>query len=126
MKKRFWAMKIIGFIFLGALAILGFGYIVMALWNAILPAVLHVSAVTFPQALGILVLSKILFGGFRGRGGWGGRRHRWKEDIMNKWQAMNPEEREKWKQDMRNRCRSWNHGFGSKKEQNYTGEAGTE
>ena len=46
-------------------------FIVMALWNNILVPVLHVSIIDFWQALGIFALSKILFGGFPGRPGWG-------------------------------------------------------
>ena len=53
-----------------------FSLAVMYLWNLVLPGVIHVSAINFWQALGILVLSKILFGGFRG--GWGGRSRHWK------------------------------------------------
>ncbi len=110
MKRGFWFKKMIGIIILVCMAVLFFGFIVMSLWNAILPDVIHVSAISFPQALGILLLSKILFGGFRG--GWrGGRRHQWKGEMMNKWQSMNPEEKEKWKQDMRNKCRTWGRGF---------------
>ena len=41
--------------------------VVMLLWNALLPAIFGLKAITFLQALGLLVLSKILFGGFRGR-----------------------------------------------------------
>ncbi|CAD6555065.1 hypothetical protein [Paraburkholderia metrosideri] len=66
------------------------GVAVMLLWNWVIPA-LFVGArpIDFLRALGLLVLSRILFGGFRGRGGWGGRRH-WR-----KWNAMTPEERER-------------------------------
>jgi hypothetical protein len=65
------------------------GAVVMLLWNAIVP-VLFTTAhpIDYPQALGLLVLCRILFGGFRGHGGWHGRRH------FAKWQAMTPEERE--------------------------------
>ncbi|WP_321815490.1 MULTISPECIES: hypothetical protein [unclassified Paraburkholderia] len=66
------------------------GWVVMSLWNWVIPA-LFVGARTidFAHALGLLVLSRILFGGFRGHGGgWRQRRH-WR-----KWEAMTPEERE--------------------------------
>ena len=118
MKKKFWFKKIIGFIVFGALALLLFGFIVMSLWNAILPSVIHVTAITFPQALGILVLSKILFGGFRGGGFRGRGRGRWGNDMKEKLQNMSPEDREKWKQEMRNRCRTWGgrEGFMNKEE----------
>ncbi|MGF6572848.1 hypothetical protein SAMN05443245_4334 [Paraburkholderia fungorum] len=66
------------------------GVAVMLLWNWVVPA-LFVGARTidFAHALGLLVLSRILFGGFRGGGGWRERRH-WR-----KWNAMTPEERER-------------------------------
>ncbi len=50
------------------LAFLAVGSIVvMLLWNALLPAIFGVKAITFLQAAGLLILSKILFGGFRHR-----------------------------------------------------------
>lgn len=66
------------------------GAVVMALWNAVIPT-LFTSArqIDYLHALGLLVLSRILFGGFRGRGGWHGRRH------FAGWQSMTPEERER-------------------------------
>ena len=65
------------------------GWVVMMLWNWVMPT-LFVGARTidFARALGLLVLSRILFGGFRGHHGWRGRRH-WR-----KWESMTPEERE--------------------------------
>jgi hypothetical protein len=83
------------------IAVLAFGGIVMGLWNSILVSVLGVKAITFVQALGILILSKILFGGFKGRGGgWNHRRGMWEEKMRN----MTPEEREKFKAEWKNRC----------------------
>ncbi len=102
--KKFWVTRGVMFFFLFIAAILLFGVIVMLLWNAILPAVLGVKAITFYEALGILVLSKILFGGFgRGRG-WHGRRHAWKRNWRTKWDGMTPEEREKFRAEWRKRC----------------------
>ena len=91
-------------------AILVFGFVVMSLWNAILPAVLGVKAISFIQALGILLLSKILFGGF-GRGGFRrGPGHEWKQQMQEKWSVMSPEEREKFKAEWKNRCGSMRWG----------------
>ena len=81
-----------------------FGLLVMTLWNAILPEVIGVRSINFWQALGILVLSKILFGGFSGhkrnrrRG-----RDKWME-MKQKFAGMNSEEREKFKAEWKNRC----------------------
>ncbi len=108
MKRGSWFLKkVIKVLVIAAAAILLFGFIVMSLWNAILPAVIHVGTITFGQALGILVLSKLLFGGFHG--GWrGGGPRRWRqhmgEGMKEKWMNMSPEEREKFKQDWSSRC----------------------
>lgn len=104
MKKRYKARKVVMIAFFGILAIGLFTFLVMSLWNAILPGVINVSPISFWQALGILVLSKILFGGFRGGGGWSGRSGRWNQEMKSKWSAMTPEEREKFKQQWRSRC----------------------
>ncbi|WP_431018551.1 hypothetical protein ACQ4K0_11110 [Burkholderia cepacia] len=74
------------------------GWVVMMLWNWVMPG-LFVGARTidFAHALGLLVLSRILFGGFRGHRGWHGRRH-WR-----KWEAMTPEEREQFRAAWRSR-----------------------
>jgi len=98
--KRFGFGKAFMFFVLFIAGVSLFTFIVMSLWNAILPAVLHVSTITFWQALGILVLSKILFGGFRG--GWRGR-HRM-HNMQQKFASMSPEEREKFKAEWRKRC----------------------
>ncbi len=79
--------------------------IIMALWNNILVAVLHVSVINFWQALGLFALSRILFGGFPGKPGWGRRHFRGHEmeEMRNKWHSMTPEERKNFKQNWRNR-----------------------
>ena len=77
-----------------------FGSIVMLLWNALLPAVIGVHTITFWQALGILVLSKILFGGFSGHH----NHHRSHHGRHEKWMHLTPEQREKMKAEWKNRC----------------------
>jgi Ca2+/H+ antiporter, TMEM165/GDT1 family len=104
--KKFWIKKGVMILFFGIAAIALFGLLVMALWNAVLPAVLGVKAISFLQALGILLLSKLLFGGF-GRG-WKSSKHRngrWM-DMKEKFAGMTPEEKEKFKAEWRNRCGS--------------------
>ena len=89
----------IGVIAVVAAAVLGF--VVMTLWNALAPAVFGLRTITFWQALGILILSKILFGGFRGRPSYGGH---WRRRMSERWQQMTPEEREQFRQGMFSRC----------------------
>jgi hypothetical protein len=101
--KRFWFKKGLMFFFFFIAATLLFTAIVMGLWNAILTAVLGVKLITFSQALGILILSKILFGGFRG--GWHGKRgQEWKQRMKDKWESMSPDQREQFKDEWKNRC----------------------
>lgn len=110
--KKFWFRKGLMFFTFFIAAIILFGAIVMFLWNAILPAVIGVKAITFIQALGILLLSKILFGGFGRGGGWQrGRPNAGKDRMKNKFASMTPEEKEKFKSEWKNRCgggRRWN------------------
>jgi hypothetical protein len=77
------------------------GFTVMFLWNAIIPS-LFVSAgtLTFWQAIGLFILCKILFGGFRGRGPGFSGGPSWRKKMMN----MSEEEREKFKAEWRERC----------------------
>ena len=62
--------------------------LVMMLWNTVATTALAgAHSLDYVHALGLLVLCRILFGGFRGRGPGGGARN------GKKWQAMTPEER---------------------------------
>ncbi len=107
MRQSFWPRRIAMFILIGALAVTLFSGLVMLLWNNILVNVVNVHAITFWQALGILVLSKILFGGFFG--GRGRRYGYWKQRMRDKWNNMTPEEQEKYKQHWQSRC-GWGYG----------------
>lgn len=75
-----------------------FSFIVMRLWNWLVPPVFGWHTINFWQALGIFVLSKILFGGFRG-----GRMHG-RGRMMERWEEMTPEEREKFRKGMQGFC----------------------
>ncbi|GAB3937289.1 hypothetical protein [Mucilaginibacter myungsuensis] len=81
-------------------------YIVMQLWNCLLPDILHVAAITFWQAMGIFVLCKILFGFGKGGGrGWGGPGGPpWmRRKMEEKYKKMTPEEREAFRKKMSDR-----------------------
>ena len=86
-----------------------FSFIVMLLWNWLTPALFGWHLITYWQALGILILSKILFGGFRGRPGPG---MYWRRRMMERWAHMTPEEGEKLRQSMGAQC-GWSAGSAS-------------
>ena len=103
--KRHWLLKVLKIALFAALFVAVAGFVVMRLWNWLMPALFGWHLISFWQAVGVLVLSKILFGGFRGGPGrhMGGWRHRMKE----RWEHMTPEEREKFREGMRGRCGSF-------------------
>jgi len=77
------------------------GLIVTGLWNALLPPLFGLKAITFWQAIGLMFLSRFLFGGFRGRSGWS---RNWRHRMMERWEQMTPEEREKFRDSVRGGC----------------------
>lgn len=78
------------------------GAIVQFLWNNILPDLIQVGQLTYWKALGLLILCRILFGGFRGGPPGGGRfgKNGWRE----KWNSMSEEEKARFKEKWRSRC----------------------
>lgn len=84
-------------------AVLLFGWLVMKLWNYTLVPSLHIGAISFWQGVGLLVLSRILFGGF-GRGGGWKRRNGPSPQFKHKWMNMSEEEKVKFKQEWKSRC----------------------
>jgi hypothetical protein len=74
------------------------GFVVMALWNRLMPQLFGWHLISFWQALGLLVLARILFGGFRGRPG---AHFHWRQRMMERWEKMTPEERQKFREGMR-------------------------
>ena len=91
------------------IAFLG-GEIVRLLWNWLLPSLFGVREITFWQALGLLVLCRILFGG---KGFHGGQRRysgfrrriadRMADRVGERWDQMTPEDRERFRQRIRER-----------------------
>src|ERR1039457_1192440 len=70
------------------------------LWDWLLPSLFGWRQVTFWQALGLLVLCRILFGSFGGHG----HDHSHSRRRTNQcWERMTPEEREKLSQEVRAR-----------------------
>ena len=86
---------------IGVMAVAGIAavtWIVMQLWNCLLPDLFAgVSRIGYWQALGVLLLSRILFGGLRGcgHGRWYGRGAHW--------EGMTPDERQQLKGRLRSR-----------------------
>jgi len=85
---------------IAAIAVLSL--VVMSLWNWLVPSLFRGPALQYWQAVGLLLLSRILFGSLRGRGGWHGhwRARMWRE----RWASMTPQERERFRERFQHRC----------------------
>ncbi len=91
MRKK-WFYKAPGILLIVIAAVAIFGIVVQHLWNWLIPAIVGWHPITFWQAVGILLLSKILFGGFHGRGRGG---MHWRHRMGERLEKMSPEERGK-------------------------------
>lgn len=89
------ACKILLFAMVAATAL---GFLVKGLWNVLMPQIFGLPHVTFWQALGLLLLAKILFGGFHRHGGGG---QRWRGRMKERLEQMTPEERMRFREGIR-------------------------
>ena len=75
-----------------------FAAAVMLLWNWLMPAIFGLAVINYWQALGILALSRILFGGFGGGDKMmlGGMMHgmHGRNPIRDKWMKLSPEQQQ--------------------------------
>jgi hypothetical protein len=98
--RGMWIRRGVGMAAIAVLAVAVLGFVVMSLWNSLIPGIFGLKALHFWQAVGLLILSRLLFGGFhRGHGHGLHRRHR----MIQRWESMTPEEREKFRQGFRGR-----------------------
>ncbi|MDR2121784.1 MAG: hypothetical protein LBP34_01540 [Flavobacteriaceae bacterium] len=109
MKKRFFKIGLkIGLFALWILVVIaGLGTVVRLLWNWLMPDIFGLAVINFWQALGLLVLFRLLFGSFGHKPG----RHARHNLIRDKWLKMTSEERE----EFINKKRHWffrKHPFG--------------
>lgn len=116
--KRFWFMKGIMFLLLFCAFVLLFGFVVMWLWNWLMPVLFHLTTINYYQAVGLLALSRLLFYPFSKHGM---HRHRrcghqysgmeWKNRWHEKMQNMTAEEKEEFRKKYENWCgnKSWFH-----------------
>ncbi|MDU0372564.1 hypothetical protein ACFPAF_19340 [Hymenobacter endophyticus] len=107
MNRSFWLLRCLKFILFAVLLVAVAGYVTMRLWNWLLPDLFNLPGISIWQALGLLVLSRILFGGWGGRGhraGWAQKRRMWKQKIESRMAGLSPEEQEKFRQKMEGVC----------------------
>ena len=94
------ALRILKVVAIAIVAFTVFGFVVSHLWNDLMPGLFGLHAITFWQAVGLILLGRLLFGGFGPR--FGGAP--WRRHMAERWEQMTPEEREKFREGMRGRC----------------------
>jgi len=96
----------VGFLIMGVAVAVLMGYATMFLWNWLIPEIFGGKLITFWQAIGLILLGKLLTGMlFWGHGGWKHRNHGWKgRHWKEKLAHLTPEEREKFKHYYYKRC----------------------
>lgn len=87
------------------IAIAVFSWVVMLLWNALMPAIFNLTTITFWQAAGLLILFRLLFG-------MGHQHRRWdhgpsRSFLHQKLAKMTPEEKKEFFKKMRTMRHSW-------------------
>ncbi|MDO6738966.1 hypothetical protein [Wenyingzhuangia sp. 2_MG-2023] len=91
-------VQIVGMVILGIIAVVGlmilFGFVIMWLWNWLMPTIFGLPMLSYWQAVGLFALSKCLLGGMCGGGG-GSKKRSKKHD----WDCKNNSKTEfsKWK-----------------------------
>jgi len=88
-------LRVFRVVVFGLVAVAVFGFLLMSLWNWLIPSLTGWHTLGFAQALGLLVLCRILFGGFGGR---------WRHAGGLGWSRLSPEERERFRAQFRGRC----------------------
>jgi hypothetical protein len=114
MRKAGMIFKVVAFVLL---AIFVFTFVTLSLWNWLVPELFNGPVINFWQALGLLLLSKILFSGFGGKShGHNSNRYgaEWKKRFVDKVSSLSTEEREAFKQKMKDKWCRWDENTSSK------------
>jgi hypothetical protein len=90
-------VKFVGVSFLMLATVLAgaIGLLTVVLWNVLMPAIFGLPTISFWQALGLLLLSRLLLGRSRG---WGRGMH--KPRFVRGWKGLTPEERQRFRDAM--------------------------
>ncbi len=94
-------LKVILGIFILVVVVGAVGLGIEQLWNWLAPSLFGWRTITYWQAVGVLVLCRLLFGSWGGRGF---HRGNFRRRMSERWERMTPEEREKFRQGMRHGC----------------------
>jgi hypothetical protein len=100
------ALKFLKMAVMILVAVAVFGWITKELWNWLIPSIFGLRRISIFEAIGLLLLGKILFGGFHKHGHHGSwkERREWKQRMDARWAEMSDEDRAKFRAGMRGPC----------------------
>ena len=101
---------------LAVLAVILFGFITMALWNALLPEIFNLPVINFWQAAGLLILARLFFGS--GPSKWNRNSHYMNPEMRNKIKNMSSEEKKEFFRKMHYNRQMWHRGCCEEQDQN--------
>ncbi len=105
MKRKFWLLRGLRFLLFAGLLVTAVLFLTRYLWNELVPVLFHGPAITLGQTFGLLLLSRLLLGGWGGRsGGWAQKRRAWQQRMAGRMEHLSPEAREKFRQQMQAKC----------------------
>lgn len=78
------AFKVVKVVAICVVAAVVMGSVVEHLWNWLMPGIFGLRSITFWQAIGLLLLCKLLFGGFHKHGP---HKRRWSEEEKERFRA---------------------------------------
>ncbi len=106
--KKHKGFRVLAMIIIVASIIALVAFVVMLLWNWLIPSIFAGGPmITYWQALGLMVLSKILFGGFKPphpHPFMGDKKEYWKQKFRERWSCMDSEKKSKIRDHMFSRC----------------------
>jgi hypothetical protein len=86
--------KYVGFGILGLAFVFGTIWVVMLLWNSLVPSLFHGPVITYWQTAGLFILSKILLTGLAPGGHRHGPRREWRSKYNEKYCRPHTDDRE--------------------------------
>ena len=107
MKTMYYHRRKFFFAPLAILSLALFSWVTMLLWNVLMPEIFNFSLINFWQALGLLVLARLLFGGWHRpwRSHW--TQPQMNHELRNKIKNMSPEEKKEFFRKMHYNRTTW-------------------
>lgn len=97
-------MRILRFVILGLIFVAAMGFLTMFLWNWLIPVLFQGPEIRFEQALGLMLLGRLLVGGWGKGHNHCGHGDGWKTRMKERFTGISEEEKQAFKKRF---CDKW-------------------